>query len=494
VSKPIPQKTSILPRVKGKSKQTKQIKFDEIIPASEQKGISGTQSDPSNPVSLLTGENLNLKHNNMVPFYKGELKQNRMDNSTAGILERFTGKLDTPTIKKEVKSFFDGNRENIYGTPLFTNEISRDRFYQSGIKNNVSPTPQIRVKPLPEEVVRPIFKPVDQLRAKTNPKNTYEGRIVDGQSQAATQRGIQANVNRNLPERHFKLDSDRYFTGSSINREAARDNFDNIQDTNRSNEQFYTAPAKDLVARNPFELKREGSLDPFTTISSEPLKHNFLNDPVRNFDGSGEAVTDYGKCSFIAPPNERDTTSTQHVLNVSDSKLGNYLYNADDAKTTQKELNVYEYTGNIETVHPKHSDYSSDYNIQKIRQTVDDIDYRRHAQSEVKNLTNRNQYQNYKSSLKENTLDQNNYKPGPQYQSKTNGSDTVQLSHCKTTNNFNNYQSNSNSTYNTFNNDCGQTTTNNLKCIVEKDNTERIGPEFIKSLENNPYELRRKFN
>lgn len=456
---PVATKTSILPQTNGIKKVQKKVKFDEIIEASEQKGLPGSQVEVNKPVSLLTGEPIELEHNNMVPFFRGEVKQNINKESTAGLVERFTGKLDTPTLKKETKSMFDKKPENIYGTPLFTNEISRDRFYQSGIKNNVTPTPQLRVKPLPEEVVRPIFKNVDTLRSKTNPKNTYEGRIIDGRSQAATTRGIEGTFNKNRPDRDYKNDSGRYFTGSYINGATARDNFENLQDTNRSQEELYVSPAGKLVSSNQFQLSREDG--DFNTISSEPLRSNFTNEPFRNFDGQGEGVTDYGKCSFIIPPNERDTTNKQHILNVSNSSYGNYLYNADEAKTTQKELNLHQYTGNV--------------------------------RPGVENTTVRSNYNNYKASLKEETLYQNDYQPGRQNQTDTIGKTDLYLTTCKNNDTYDNYKSHGNPTYNSFNNDCGDETTNNLRCITEKDQTERIGSVFIKSLETNPYELKRTF-
>lgn len=454
-----PTKTSILP-LTTPAKKKKIVTFDKVIPVEKKGTESEVQTKPNEPLSLLTGKPIELKHNNMVPFFSGEVKQNTDIGSEPGLIERFTGKLDTPTLKTEIPSMFDKKPENIHGMPLFTNEISRDRFYQSGIKNNVGPTPQIKVKPLPEEVVRPIFKPVEELRVKTNPKNEYKGRVITGQNQSTTQRGIEGKLRKNKPETHFEINSDRYFSGSYINAQTTRENFNQMKDTNRSQEENYIAPGKDQVTRNPFQLRSEGHDDFGYTISSDPFKSSYENEPFRNLSGEGKAVTDYGKCSFVLPQNERDTTSKQHILNVSDTKLGNYLYSPDDARTTQKELNLYSYTGNPE--------------------------------KEVKNLTNRVQYQNYRTSLKEETL--SGYQPGPQNQHDYHGAESVNLTTCKNNNTFNDYKGHFNPTYESFNNDCGKETTNNLRCISGHDFSERLSSDYIKSLESNPYELRRKFS
>lgn len=487
--------TSILPMIKDKVKNKKKIIFDEIPEVLEKK-TAKEQKDSSQPISLLTGEKLDMRHNNMVPFFKGSLKQNIRDNTTASVVERFTGKMDTPRIKTEVKSFFDKKPENVYGTPLFTNVIDRDRYYKSGIKNNVSPTPQVRVKPLPEEVVRPVFKCVDQLRTVSNPKKVYNGRIISGQNQSTTQRGIEGEFNKNRPDTYYKQGVDRYLTtGGAVVGERARDNFENLKSTNRVTEENYIAPGKLYVGETQPRYIRENEsiqTDGLHVISSEPHKDILKNEPFRNLGASGERVTDYGKCSFIANPNERDTTSTQHVLNVSDTKMGNYLYNEDEARVTQKQLSLFEYTGNAESVNPKPRDYTGEYNIQKFKQNVDHIDYQRNLGAVVSNQEDRERYSNMKLSTKEDILDRGDYKAGPQNQSEINGKEAYKLTTYKDTIQSD-YKWAANATYNVFNNNLGKNSISDNKTLTEKDYTERIDNVFIKSLENNPFNLKRTF-
>lgn len=488
-------KTSILPRSEKKTKTVSKLRVENVSLQS-QIGLSNqinSENSLTNPVSSLTGKPLNLTHNNMVPFFKGSVKQSTDLKSNAGIIERFTGKLDTPRVKKEVKSFYDQtNKQDVNGNKLFTDKIGRDRFYQSGLKNNVSPVPQLRVKPLPEEVVRPIYKTIDELRVSSNPKKEYTGRIISGQNQSTTARGVVTSFEKNKPEIYHENDPSKYFTGSTISGPALRENFNNLRCSTRQSEESYLGPAQSAIGQK-IQYTPEFSSDSnsFRTIVSSPHKESY-NSEIRNFTATEKGVTDYGKCSFIAPPNERDTTSKQHVLNMADTSKGNYLYNPDQAKTTQKELNLFEYTGNAEAVNPAHQNYDADYNIQKFKQNVDNIDFNRNVDSHVKTTENRQGYENYKTSCKEEILDRNGYIAGPQKQTDIISVNDVQLSHCKTTDNHNNYLPNS-SSYDSFNNNFGKETTNNLRCLTEIDHSERISSVFIKSLDSNPYEIKRQF-
>jgi hypothetical protein len=487
---------SILPRINDKIPKSKSELRVENVSLQSQIGLSNDVQSTSltNPISILTGKPLQLTHNNMVPFFKGSVKQSVDMKSNVAIIERFTGKLDNPTIKKEVKSFYDQtNKQEVNGNKLYTDKVSRDRFYQSGIKNNISPTPQLRVKPLPEEVVRPVYKTIDELRVSSNPKKVFKGRIIQGQNQSTTSRGIITSFEKNKPEVYHENDPSKYFTGSTISGPALRENFNNLRCSNRQSEENYMGPPQSSIGQKiQYTPEHSSDSNGFRTIVSVPHKESFNVNPIRHFGASGKGVNDYGKCSFIAPPNERDTTSRQHVLNMADTSKGNYLYNPDQAKTTQKELNLFEYTGNAESVNPAHQNYDADYNVQKFKQTVDNIDYNRNVDSQVKTTENRQGYENYKTNCKEEILDRNGYTAGPQKQTDTVNVNDIQLSHCKITDNYNGYLPNT-STYDSFNNNQGISTTNNLKCLTEIDHTERIGSVFIKSLDSNPYEIKRQF-
>ena len=453
-------KSQIIPKITPGEKK-KPISFSDTITESLQKGREG-EIDIKQPKSLLTGEPLDMQHNNMVPFFSGQQKQDTRINSTAGIIERFTGKMDTPTTKKAIPSLFDKEKENIYGTPLFTSQVKRDRFYQSGLKNNIGPVPQVKVKPLPEESVRPVFKSLEELRSGSNVKSrTFDGRTVDGQNPSTLQRPVVESFSKNKQSTVYNNNPSRYFTGSYINRERAPEDYSNLQDTNRQNEQIHDGPAGSYVPKQNISIQREGKESrEFLMTSSLPFKNNYKSDSIRNLGAEGQNVTDYGKCSFIAPITERQSTSRQHVLNIKDTNLGGHLLLPDEAKTTQKELVLYNYIGN--------------------------------AESQVPNQVNRGEYFNYKTSDKENTLYQNDYMPGPQKQTDTAGSQSITLTHNKNTDALKDYIGNPDTIYDKFNNDIGLTSQDNNRMITEHDFSNRISSEFIDQLNSNPLSIKRE--
>jgi hypothetical protein len=149
----------------------------------------------------LTGELVDentFTHNNMDPYFGGNIRQNMDIDRNAVLLENFTGVSDIPKQKCEVKTFYDKSKDmgNVFGVSN-NNDYYRDRIEQPRLRNNEVPIEQIRVgpglnqgytaKPVggfqqfeDGEIARAGEKCVDQLRVKTNPKETFKGRNVDG--------------------------------------------------------------------------------------------------------------------------------------------------------------------------------------------------------------------------------------------------------------------------------------------------------------------------
>lgn len=455
-----PESKTLLERRRKPQDKSSRLNFEKVVEQEEQKGAEGAQKN-GEPVSLLTGEKMITTHNNMVPFYQGSEIPGYSRNSS-NVIEKFTGNLETPTVKKEVGRFFDVKEENIYGNKLFTDQVGRDRYYQSGIKNNVVPTPQMKVKPLPEEVVRPVFKSIDELRVSSNQRETFKGRVLSGVNPSTVQRGLQGNINKNNPDTFYENSEDMYFTGSTVNAPRAKENF-SLNETNRQNEENYRGPVSDNVKKTQIRMRHEDDIDviDFSSAIKEPFKEIFRNDSNRNLSTDNKKTGDFGKCGYVSYETERQTTSKQHLLNASNTKTGNYLYMPEDAKTTQKELVLYDYIGNPETA--------------------------------VKESTNREEYQNYKYSLKEEVLDKKGYISGRQNQTDTSGAETINFSTYKDSASYDNYKAVPNPTYNKFNNDIGRTTENNLRVITETDQSSRIGPAFTQSLDKNPFSIKRSF-
>ncbi len=100
------------------------VDFDSIMPAPESleatkpsvaANPSGVEEDPDYSdsdfvVSPLTGQRMpssEFKHNNMVPFFGGRVKQNVAANTNSSLLDSFTGSGIDQIKKKEVETMFN---------------------------------------------------------------------------------------------------------------------------------------------------------------------------------------------------------------------------------------------------------------------------------------------------------------------------------------------------------------------------------------------------
>lgn len=218
-------------------------------------------------VSNLTGLPLDRRHNNMVPYFGGSVKQNVNYGIHEQKLEMFTGVGDiVQRNKEEVGPFFELQRENIFGTPNLPDELRNERYFQSNLKTNILPTPQVRVHaPKPEEMARPRYRTIDELRPTSDPQVTYEGR-PSGAPQGAPERGMQAPVKKNRAPKFHWTGQDRFGpAGARLPARKMDENFSNMKPQNRedSEEQFF-GPAGAVSAKGP----RAGICKPDYTVTS----------------------------------------------------------------------------------------------------------------------------------------------------------------------------------------------------------------------------------
>lgn len=236
------------PVVSGDTDQTAQLsivnKYDGqdaytdkyFNPANRAKNVeySGSQ----NPISSqsyqsLAGETVNssyFQHNNMVPFFGSSQRTRLLDeNSNEGLLDSMVGSGSQQFSKKEQSPLFapTDNIQWAYGMPS-TSDFVQSRMNVSQKMANVKPFEEERVGPgmgmngqyslgfnsgmMAREMWMP--KDVDQMRAANNPRAS--GISLDGHEGPAlsriTNRGFHAPVEKNRADRHFEMDSDRYFT------------------------------------------------------------------------------------------------------------------------------------------------------------------------------------------------------------------------------------------------------------------------------------------
>ena len=163
-------------------------------------------------------------HNNQVPYFGSKLTQSMYSGATGGILDSHTGAGKEYFQKREVKSFYDSKpgQRNPFGNQVET-DFEQSRMVSGQHMHNVFPIDQVRVGPgandgytttgkggFQQDQLREYELPrtTDELRVVTKPKLSYEPPVIPGVNQI-TQPGIQADVNKNKPDRFAILGMDR---------------------------------------------------------------------------------------------------------------------------------------------------------------------------------------------------------------------------------------------------------------------------------------------
>jgi hypothetical protein len=166
----------------------------------------------------------NAGHNNEVPFFGARVTQSMYSGATNGILDTHTGAGKEYFQKREVKSFFDAKpgSGNPFGNPVET-DFEQSRMVSGQNMKNVFPIEQVQVGPgandgytnIPKGGFQQdqlhdymLPKTTDELRIDTNPKLSYEPPVIPGANHV-TMPGIQADVNKNKPDRFVVLGMDR---------------------------------------------------------------------------------------------------------------------------------------------------------------------------------------------------------------------------------------------------------------------------------------------
>ena len=187
--------------------------------------------NPNVQISELTGEVLDPRHSNMTPHFGSTVKQNLDPSLNERKLDNFTGVGLTSNIhKKEVGNMFELQKENVFRMPNVPEDYRKSRYNISNTKNSLLPIKQIRVKPIDEaeEIVRPEYKTVDQLRSKNNPKITYQGRAV-APPKAGEKRPVVAKLRKNRPPTTFDIGGKFLIANSSYKKPKLKENFSEMK-------------------------------------------------------------------------------------------------------------------------------------------------------------------------------------------------------------------------------------------------------------------------
>ena len=192
--------------------------------------FTGNSSSPR-PTELIRDEVVHSQeqkgHNNEVPYFGANVTQSMYSGATEGILDSHTGAGKEYFQKREVKSFYDAKpgTGNPFGNPN-ESDFMQSRMVSGQNMHNVFPIDQVHVGPgandgytnIPkggyqQDQMREYTLPrtTDEQRVVSKPKLSYEPPVIPGQN-VVTQPGVQADVNKNKPDRFAVLGMDRVNT------------------------------------------------------------------------------------------------------------------------------------------------------------------------------------------------------------------------------------------------------------------------------------------
>jgi hypothetical protein len=359
------------------------------------------------PISLWD-QYTNDYHNNMMPFFGSNVKQNVDVNANMPILDRYTGTNQYKLGKKEIDPLFtpSPNTQNVFGDITYLNNLedAKKRFIPSLYLQNQNPiepimtgpglnlSPDVVARDGWQEYVRILPRTTNELRVKTKPKISNKGRVIKGQYIVPKQELPQeqfknrpvllvenfngernfvttgAQIKPQMDERYFIKPNGRqkyaeivgtaFASGSqkAMYRSAVR----RSRKANYNNK--WSAPLKTEVS----QLSTQKQQDSFYAKQTE--RQNYENDnPITNLVSEIKKITTY----FFdnAKTTNKETTIDEYKhSNISNTNRGAVVYNPlSIAKTTNKETTIDEY---------KHSNISNTnrgavvYNPESIAKTT----------------------------------------------------------------------------------------------------------------------------
>jgi|APCry1669190288_1035285.scaffolds.fasta_scaffold00393_2 Family of unknown function (DUF5899) len=287
----------------------------------------------------------NKGHNNEVPYFGANKTQSMYSGATNGILDSHTGAGKEYFQKSEVKSFFDAKPAT--GNP-FGNQNESD-FMQSRMvtgqhMNNTFPIDQVHVGPgandgytnipkggFQQDQYREYALPrtTDEVRVVTKPKLSYEPPVIPGSS-AVTQPGIQADVNKNRPDRFAVYGMDRVNT--AVGAQTA---------TRYYPEQIMKTQARESTSKEYFSAggNMAGVVASYVRAFTEPYQE-FMKlttegrpGPAGAASGTGQSI---GADMYSAQTNKDETVLSDAArfnsgmvsTNATAQHLGSYTFNA----------------------------------------------------------------------------------------------------------------------------------------------------------------------
>jgi hypothetical protein len=341
------------PETKKAYEEAKNIK----VPYSSQKSEETEETDKV-VISPLTGSKISVSQfleddtgKKMLPYFGGKVTQSTSAEGFSNKLARHTGvDKDVQLKKRETKPFWKPTKDFSFvnGTPNNTDR-EKDRYNRSRYRTNERPTAEIRVAPglmgkgsgingqggfqqfEAGDIARARFKSIDDLRVKQ--QITYTEPVKAG-SKIAKREAV-SQVAKHRPEKAFHQTlADLLKTTGQMIKFAAREQFEAPDKKKKQTREEFGHASGTVVAPRTIEITQESKRNVYENSGVRNVKMN------HKWETEGETA-DYGKRSFVAGPNERDTTQDKvHTTNVKTTVSSITAPLLDLMKATKKENTI----------------------------------------------------------------------------------------------------------------------------------------------------------
>lgn len=335
----------------GKQSNNVQLRPDAVETATRRKGFVS----PLSGIEFKDGE---FKHANMVPFFRGQVKQNMADTANSQTLDAFTGTGFAQYAKREQTPFFEPTKTPV-GNPFgmeATTEFMTTRINEPMNRANEAPMESIRVGPglnqgfthIPsggfqqqdgEEYVIHRMPRTDDLRVASKPKVTYDTPLISGAHfiKASGTAETVGEVRKYQPDRYYiNENGERNFITTGADQKATVRSAQVLKNTTRM------ATTREYAGHAG---QAEGNATYTVAAAKAPLVKQHGPFGYRNADASSyfNADTDadqndYGKKGVEIRPNERFYTGERvHATNIAADKRGVTVPLQDGARQTRAE-------------------------------------------------------------------------------------------------------------------------------------------------------------
>ena len=275
----------------------------------------------------LTGDKVdpeNFTHENMVPWFGSKVRQPlQNDRISENILDTFTGSGSQHFHKKATAPLFkpEKNMHLVHGAQN-NNDFLQSRMNVSQKISGVKPFEQVYVAPGLNRgyesegyggynagmVSRENWMPknVDELRVKTNPKQSYAGQILGPQAKVKNL-GIQGSVEKYRPDTYYENCPDRWFTTTGLEKGQTLRSENIFKPENRANTttEYY---GNSYDTNNASYTKRNYLPDKRQDLPTDPIgnasRPNVWDSEKNNFNKEG----------FTILPNSRSLTGQTNTM------------------------------------------------------------------------------------------------------------------------------------------------------------------------------------